>query len=86
MALESIACGTPIVAGPVGIVPELLAGDFSNRLGYLVAGRRPDSWAAAIREALMRSEPIDTSRIDATLAPFSWPVIAQRLAGRLFDL
>ena len=86
VALESIACGTPIVAGPVGIVPELLTEDPAHRLGYLVTGRHPDQWAAAIREALLRSEPINQNDIDAALAPFSWPVIAQKLTGCLDNL
>jgi len=49
--LESLACGTPVVATPVGQIPEILA---HSNLGIL-ASQDPDSLAAAIETALNRS-------------------------------
>jgi len=83
-SLESIACGTPVVAGPVGILPELITSVDKGRLGYLVKGRSPESWAATIHQALTRPEVIRAEEIDRKLASFSWTEAAARLAGYAF--
>ena len=86
VALESIACGTPVVAGPVGIIPELVAPTGQGAPCLLVTDRNPASWAAAIRQAFLLPKPISPTAIEAALAPFSWPAIAGRLAAECQSL
>ena len=80
VALESIACGTPVIAGPVGIIPELLTPGRRNSLGRLVIERTPTAWAAAIRQVLLCPEPIEQADIDLKLTPYNWPAIAAQVA------
>jgi len=86
VALESIACGTPIVAGPVGIVPELLVAEGCSRLVCLVPDRSPETWAAGINQMLFRSDPVEYSEADNCLAPFNWPEVAGRLVRQMLNL
>ena len=86
VVLESIACGTPVVAGPVGIIPELVAPADQGAHCLLVTDRSPASWAAAIRQAFLLPKPISPTAIETVLAPFSWPAIASRLAAECQSL
>jgi len=86
VALESIACGTPIVAGPVGIIPELFAAPGCSRLVSLIPDRSPETWAAGINQMLIRSDPVEYSEADNCLAPFNWPEIAGRLIRQMCSL
>ena len=86
VALESIACGTPVVAGPVGIIPELFAAPGCSRLVCLVPDRSPETWAAGINQMLIRSDPVESAEIDSCLAPFSWPEVAGRLVSHMLNL
>lgn len=82
VALEAVACGTKVVASPVGIIPELLTWTKKNGcgpLGCLVEGRSPEVWAAKIKEAVDKYERIAASTITATLAPYSWDKAAAAL-------
>jgi len=80
VALESLACGTPVVAGPVGIIPELVSTSLVNAPVYMVNDRNPAAWAAAIKKALTppythaHSNPIPISQaaVEKTLTPFNW--------------
>ncbi len=85
VALESIACGTPAVGAPVGILPELINRS-GGRYGYLVYDRDPVSWAAKIREVLLYPEPISKSGIDKLLAPYNWADAASSLTGLVVKL
>jgi glycosyltransferase involved in cell wall biosynthesis len=60
VVLESIACGTSVVAAPVGGVPEILAGDAP---ALMVHARDADAWAAALTQMLARApSPEDVHR------------------------
>ncbi len=80
VALESIACGTPVVASPVGIIPELIAtGNNDDFIGYMVENRNPPTWAEKISRALNSNKPLDQSVLDTRLAPYSWKQAASEL-------
>jgi glycosyltransferase involved in cell wall biosynthesis len=49
VVLEAIACGTPVVATPVGGIPEILGRDAP---GVLVGERDPARWASVLRTLL----------------------------------
>ncbi len=82
VALESLACGTPLVAGSTGIFPELLksytreAADHLTKKkspGILLENRIPSAWAEAIRTCYIHnSTPLDPSIINDILAPYYW--------------
>ena len=84
VALESIACGSPVVASPVGIVPELIGANSS--LGSLIEERDPTRWAAVIHRVLTGAKPLPRAELDAVLAPFSWPAAAERFLAALSAL
>lgn len=77
VALESLACGTPLVSGPVGVVPELISAGGHNRLGYCLADRDPVGWAAAIEQLLTNPAQPSKQDINRALMPFSWPAVAE---------
>jgi D-inositol-3-phosphate glycosyltransferase len=77
VALESLACGTPLVAGPVGVLPELIIAEEHDPCGSIVQGRDPVFWAAAIRQIYLQSGQIAAAEIETRLAPYSWPAAAE---------
>ncbi|MGM0652520.1 MAG: glycosyltransferase [Bacillota bacterium] len=86
VALESLACGTPLVAGLTGIFPELLKPYTKETYelllqkkssGILLDNRTLSAWAEAIRSCyLHHSAPIDPSITNDILAPYNWRTAA----------
>lgn len=76
VVLESLACGTPVVATNVGGVPEILTADVAGRI---VADREPATLAGAISD-LYRNLPDQAAVRDHALQ-FSWDetIAAQRI-------
>jgi glycosyltransferase involved in cell wall biosynthesis len=58
VVLESMGCGTPVVASPIGAVPEVVR---HFETGFLLADNSPDSIAQAILIALASPELADIS-------------------------
>ncbi|MDY0040610.1 MAG: glycosyltransferase [Desulforhabdus sp.] len=75
VVLEALACGTPVVAAPVGVVPDLVR---SGVNGWVVADNTPEHLADGVRRVLhMRNErrwPIETIRQAA--ANYDWSHVA----------
>ena len=67
VVLESLACGTPVVATPVGGVPEVID---SPEAGRLVEDRSPGSFVEAIRQYFESPVPPDRVRVHAQR--FGW--------------
>ncbi len=84
VALESMACGTPVVAARVGGLAELVG----DRGGVLVDGRDPHMWASVI-DSLAHDLALRT-RLSASAAQrgreFSWSAAAGRLRRLAGDL
>jgi len=78
VALESLACNTPVIAGPVGVIPELAKIPGSDSYLHLVAERSPALWADQI-SWIIASSPHDDPATGAgrLLKPYSWPVVAE---------
>jgi glycosyltransferase involved in cell wall biosynthesis len=72
--LESMACGTPVVATAVGGTPEVVD---APAAGELIAARTPDGIAAAVRRLLARDTDRAATRRHAER--FSWAETARGL-------
>jgi teichuronic acid biosynthesis glycosyltransferase TuaC len=77
VVLEALACGTPVVATPVGNIPELLG---SPGVGVLVE-RTVESIAAGIDAALSRGW--DRARVRARIASRTWQAVGGEQAEEL---
>lgn len=71
VVLEALACGTPVVATPVGNVPELVGQD------GIVVERQVPNLAAAIQEALSRDW--DQDAIRARIEPRTWAAVGREV-------
>jgi D-inositol-3-phosphate glycosyltransferase len=78
VALESQACGTPVVAASVGGLRTAVA---DGRSGILVDGHTPGEWAYAIRTLI--DDPVGLARLRSGAvghaARFGWDVTADRM-------
>ncbi|HYO14547.1 MAG TPA: glycosyltransferase [Thermoanaerobaculia bacterium] len=77
VVLEALACGTPVVATPVGTVPELIAGP---EVGFLV-DREVPALARGIAAALDRAW--DRERICARIASRTWEAVGREEAEEI---
>lgn len=78
--LESMACGTPVVATRIWGTPEVVT---SDRLGLLVE-QNPQSLADGLESALSRSW--DREHIAKTAQARSWEVVAAEVEQAFFDI
>ena len=78
VALESIACGTPVVATDVGDLKNIIR---QGETGYVVTDNAPHRLADKIALLLSNSSPDTKSAltIRASVTGFSWPNIARTI-------
>ncbi len=76
VVLEALACGSPVVATPVGAIPEII---FPGRNGWLV---RPglEDFGEGLRKAISAPGTMTRACVEAA-RPFSWDVVAERIVG-----
>lgn len=79
VALESLACGTPVVASHTGGLPEVVP----PGAGMLVPPRSPAALADAVNAALSDPEALSRMAAEAraSAARFSWDATAQGFLG-----
>jgi D-inositol-3-phosphate glycosyltransferase len=73
VALESLACGTPVVATCVGAMQRVLGG---NGAGRLVADGTPDELAEGVRVVLSSEHVVSPDAVRAAVRQFSWKEVA----------
>jgi D-inositol-3-phosphate glycosyltransferase len=76
VAIESQACGTPVVAASVGGLRTAVA---DGRSGLLVPGHDPDEWARALERMTTRERDHLAARARGHAEGFSWDATAQAL-------
>ncbi len=77
VALESAACGTPVVASAVGGLLTLIK-DGQN--GALVESRDPEAWASAVERVIRANDDSSFSNAAVISArPYTWRASAERL-------
>ncbi len=78
VALESLACGTPVVATDVGDLKNIIR---QGETGYVVIDNTPHHLANKIALLLSRPSPDteSTLSIRASVSQFSWPNIAEAI-------
>lgn len=74
-ALEALACGTPVIATPVGALPDLLR---SRRDGILVSSRK--TMAEAMR-AVCDGELVPNPEISGAVQRYSWSTLGPEILG-----
>lgn len=85
VALESMACGTPVMAGDVGGLNKIV---HNGKTGYLLEGDFTSSLISRLRQLLTekRSELLPSSIIRASISPYSWSRIAELMAREYREL
>ncbi len=78
VALEALACGTPVVATDVGAIDSIIS---QGKTGCVVADSKPSAFAKAIREFVSKPpgkiESVDFTR--NSVRQFNWPEIADAM-------
>ena len=70
--LESLGCGTPVIATPVGSIPEQV---IPEKTGYIVPMKDHEALAEALTNALNREWDRDT----LTASVMSWDQVADKV-------
>jgi len=73
--LEALACGTPVVAPPVGVVTDIVRDGIN---GWIVADNNPESLAEGVRRALKlhKSKEVSADSIRQTVKDYDWSYVA----------
>ena len=79
VALESLACGTPVVAADVGDLRSIIR---PGETGYVTADNAPERLAAGI-SSVLSIMPANVASIRASVNGFDWSEIAARVAEEM---
>ncbi len=69
VALESLACGTPVIAAPVGAMESIIINGFNGRI---VKGATPAAFARAIQALTATGPAPSREAVRETVAGYSW--------------
>lgn len=85
VALESLACGTPVVSTRVGSMEDII---LQGETGYVVDNNNPRQLADKIAVVLSRADNGDRSGgpMPASVAGFSWPNITEKVINEFNKL
>ena len=82
VALESLACGTPVVATDVGSLRSIIR---QGETGYVLTGDAPDNFADSIALFLARQSNRSAQSIRASVAGYSWSHVADHIAREVLS-
>lgn len=84
VSLEALACGTPVVATPVGAMEQII---IQGKTGCIVADGSPREMARSIGYMLERSGSLhaDAERVRKSVEGFSWVNVASALESEFFE-
>ncbi len=81
VALESLACGTPVVAADVGDLKNIIR---QGETGYVTSDNSPENLTAGISSVLsMPGDEESALSIRASVTRFDWSQIAEKIAGEM---
>jgi len=80
VALESLACGTPVVAADVGDLKNIIR---QGETGYVTIDNSPEKLAAGIAAALSMTPGEPALKIRESVSCFDWSEIAARVAEEM---
>ena len=69
VALEALACGTPVIAAPVGALDSIIK---KNLNGCIVRSPAPASFARAIEACIARGRALPRDAVRQSVAGFTW--------------
>lgn len=76
VALEAMACGTPVVASDVGSFKNIIQ---SGKTGYVLSDDAPSTLADKIALFLSGQDDLSTRSIRESIARFSWSNVAEQV-------
>lgn len=82
-ALESMACGTPVVASDVGDLKKIVR---QGQTGCTLPSNDPRALAAGVETFLLRSKSVDRDRIRHGVASYGWPGVARQVAKACLEM
>jgi len=80
VALESLACGTPVVAADVGDLTHIIR---PGETGYVAADNSPEKLAAGISSVLSMTPGALAQAIRASVSRYDWSEITASVAGEM---
>ena len=83
VALESLACGTPVVATDVGEMKRIIRRD---ETGYVVADNNPGELADKIEKLLLKidNDGVSATDIRESVIDYDWANIAEAISRELY--
>jgi D-inositol-3-phosphate glycosyltransferase len=85
VALESLACGTPVVATPVGAMDTII---HEKQTGRVITDHTPRSLASGIEEFFSRGKArvLLPEAIRSSVLKFSWSQVADQMLDEYFSV